>query len=113
MEEFEPTFPMFVPLLKDKTGVVFLRLKNPPNIYLPIFTDRDSAVTFLEGSGLSDSWLAELPTPGAVITLLQDHPRRHGEPFKGFLIIDPIGLELSGLSLHLVDAFIDLLRRGS
>ena len=54
-DEFVITFPVFIPLLKDGSGVVMLQNHDTGMISLPVFTDEDAVTTYLSRKeGMAD-----------------------------------------------------------
>jgi len=102
--QFILTFPMFALLLKDGTGTIMLR--HGPDIWLPLFTDRDSALTYLERSEIRECLVQELPNPADLSAFLRNPPSRAGNNKVEYVVMDPIGPELKTVTVFKVDQLL-------
>jgi hypothetical protein len=87
-EAFIMTFPAYSLLLKDGSGAILLQ--NRAEIWLPIFTDRDSVQTYVERSEIKDCLVVEIPDAVAFKRFLLNPPSRAGKTMPKAIIIDPI-----------------------
>ena len=76
-DQFVMKFPVYSLLLKDASGVILLR--HGQELWLPLFTDKDAAQTYLERSEINECSVIELPKPGDLAAFLRDpHPAARG-----------------------------------
>jgi hypothetical protein len=87
-EQFILTFPMYSLLLKDGTGIMYLR--HDKEIWLPLFTDQAAVETYLERSDIKESIVQELPSPASLGAFLRNPPSRSGRNDVTWVVIDPV-----------------------
>ena len=86
-EMYDITYPAYVVTLKDASGLMLAG--SGGKVFLPIFTDRDSAVTFGERVGMSPHPILEIPNVECLAILLENPPSR-SKPFRADgIIFDP------------------------
>ena len=80
-QEFVLNLPMFALLFPDRTGTIFVQ--HGEDILLPLFTDRDAVVTFLDRSDIKNCWVKEMATPAELGAFLRDPPSRSPRGGRG------------------------------
>lgn len=111
-EEFHITFPAYVVTFKDASGLMLAGGNG--KVFLPIFTDRDSALTFGERVGMSQHPILEVPNAECLRILLENPPTR-SRPFQADgIIFDPFPRATGdpiNMTVYRPDYVIDMLRR--
>lgn len=98
------TLPVYSLLLKDGTGVVFLR--HGSDLWLPLFTGRECVQTYLERSGIKECQIIELPTAERLRDFLRTPPSRAGHTKVDSVVVDPIDPAARTVSLFNVEKLI-------
>lgn len=86
--EFAMKFPVYSLLLKDGSGVIMLR--HGSDLWLPVFTDKDSVQTYLERSEINECCVIELATPSKLAEFLEKPPSRAENAGCDTVVVDPL-----------------------
>jgi hypothetical protein len=104
---FVVTYPVYAILSKDATTTVFLR--HGQDLWLPLFTDQASLLTYAGNEGLIDHIAVELPTPLDVRLFVTNPPSRGGVTTVTTIVVDPIDNKPRVVSLFSLANFLALL----
>jgi len=111
MENAEPedrfilTFPMYALLFKDGTGTILLR--DGQNMFIPLFTDSDSAQTYLERSEIKECLVQVLADAKALAAFLKNPPSRTGKNSVERVLIDPLHPEPHRITMFPIKQILD------
>jgi hypothetical protein len=101
-------FPFFSVLLKDGTGVIFIR--HGSDLWLPLFTDHDSVHTYLERSGIKECQVIELPSSTRLADFLKNPPSRAGGSKVDTVVVDPLDPSPRAVTLFAVEKLLAALK---
>jgi hypothetical protein len=105
---FAMKFPVYGLLFRDLSGVILLR--HGEEMWLPLFTDIESATTFVERTDdVGDCRLVELETPAKLAAFLRNPPARARTPDFAHVIVDPVQQEQKGVTLLEVGTLLEAL----
>jgi hypothetical protein len=108
-DTFAMKFPVYSLLLKDASDVVLLRGGREP--WLPLFTGTDSLVAYLGRPDIGNVAVVEFTSPGELVAFLKNPPSRTGRAACRTCVIDPVGDQVSGVTLMPFDRIIAHLSR--
>ena len=111
-EPFLITFPAYVVTLKDASGLMLAA--GGGKLFLPIFTDRDSARAFGERTGMSPHPVLEIPNAECLAILLSNPPSRSPTFGAEGIIFDPFPRspgEPVNVTVYRPDYVIDMLTK--
>ncbi len=106
--EFVLKFPVYGLLLKDASGVIML--KHGSDLWLPLFTDRDSVETYLARSEIKECCVIELATATKLVAFSENPPSRAGKANCDTVIMDPIDPGSRTVSLFKIADLVKSLR---